>query len=184
MKALFIISFFVIFAGCIAPTTNYNTTQKKTYEIDPGAFKPNRTQDFLDDLASSTRAYLEARAAARKAHQQRNAVIRENMKKLPPPDKVFTQNEHHIYRWNNTHIGVVIKNLGTPDSIRDIGDGWTTYRWGSYVFCENTNIVEFKGVICIEVKRAAAKQSKGSISPSFVLVCIGVLLILIAAANS
>ena len=181
MKALFIISFFVIFAGCIAPTTNYNTTQKNPYEIDPGAWKQNGSKDFLDDLASSTRAYLEARAAARKAHQQRNAVIRERMKKLPPPDKVFTQNEHHIYCWNNTHIGVVIKNLGTPDSIRNIDDGITIYRWGSYVFADK---VGSTALVCIEVKRAAAKQSKGSISPSFVLACIGVLLILIAAANS
>ena len=176
MKVLFII-FLVIFTGCIAPTINYNTTQNKPYEIDiERALKPNISQTFLEDFASSLRAMLEASEAARKANQRRNAVIRENIKSLPPPDKAFPYNGYHVYHWTKTSIGIVIKNLGTPDSISNIDDGITIYRWGSYVFSDKVGV---EGVICIDAKSVEAKQSREAITSNTAIVGIVVFFVII-----
>ena len=127
---------------------------------------------------------LEASEAARKADQRRNAIIRESIKKLPPPDKAFPYNGYHIYHWIKTPIGIVIKNLGTPDSIRNIDDGITIYRWGSYVFSDK---VGFKGVICIDVKHVQAKQSREAMTANLAIAGIAAFFLFIVvaiAANS
>ena len=164
MKPLLIIFYFVVFTGCIAPTTNYNTTQNRPYETDidrtdiKKALKSDISQTFLEDFASSLRAMLETSEAARKADQRRNAT--------------------------KTPIGIVIKNLGTPDSIRNIDDGITIYRWGSYVFSDK---VGFKGVICIDVKHVQAKQSRETMTANLAIAGIAVFFLFIVvaiAANS
>ncbi len=185
MKPPFIILFFLIFTGCIAPTINYNTTQNRPYEIDiERALKPNISQTFLKDFTSSLRAMLEESEAARKAHQQRNAVIRESIKNLPPPDKAFPYNGYHVYHWTKTPIGIVIKNLGTPDSMKNINDGITIYRWGSYVFSDK---VGFDGVICIDAKHVEATQSRETMTANLAIAGIAAFFLIIVvgiAANS
>ena len=106
-------------------------------------------QGGLEGFVAGTRGMLEGSARAREDQLQRDAIIRIEMKPLGPADRVMPYEKYLVYFWSRHSIGVVIHHLGTPDEVT-ADQGFTIYRWGSYVFAEREG---FDGVMCLEEMR-------------------------------
>ena len=106
-------------------------------------------QGELEGFVAGTRGMLEDRAKAKEAQQQRDVIIRDTMRPLGPADRVMPYEKYFVYFWSRHSMAVVMYHLGTPDEVTT-DQGFTLYRWGSYVFVEREG---FDGVMCLEPMR-------------------------------
>ena len=128
VSILLCISLLISIFGCASPRSN------------------NALQGGLEGFVTGTRGMLEDKAQTREAQQQRDLIIYDAMRPLGPADRVMPYGKYLAYFWSRHSIGVVIHHLRTPDEVTT-DQGFTIYRWGSYIFAEREGS---DGVMCLQ----------------------------------